>query len=70
MERMSKGRLFHTLGPVKCWMDKAKERISLPMAEVLTKASCWTNWKRISAESSLMFLLLPPPPDDLTRPGT
>ena len=38
----------------KCWMDNVKELTSLPMPELLTRASCRKDWKRISAESSLM----------------
>ncbi len=38
----------------KCWMDNIKEWTSLPMPELLTRASCRKDWKRISAESSLM----------------
>ena len=41
-----------------CWVDNIKEWASLPMPELLTRASCKKDWKRISAESSLM----PPPP--------
>ena len=37
----------------KCWMD-IKEWTSLPMPELLTRASCRKDWKRISAESSLV----------------
>ena len=43
----------------KCWMDNTKELTSLPMPELLTRASCRKVWKRISAGSSLMS---PPPP--------
>ena len=44
----------------KCWMDNKKEWTSLPMLELLTRASCRTdwNWKRNSAESALCS---PPP---------
>ena len=38
----------------KYWMDNIKEWTSLPMPELPTKASCRKDWKRISAESSLM----------------
>ena len=38
----------------KCWMDNIKEWTSLPMPEMLTRASCRKDWRRISAESSLM----------------
>ena len=47
----------------KCWMDNIKERTSLPMQELLTKASCRKEWNRISAESSAVF------PDDLIGQG-
>ena len=53
-------------------MDNIKERTSpLPMLELLTRASCRIDWKRISAESSVM----PPPtsfptPDDPVGQGT
>ena len=42
-------------GQRKCWTDNIKERTSMPMPELLTRASCRKFWKRISAESSLMF---------------
>ena len=35
-------------------MDNIKECISLPMPELLTGASCRKDWKRISAELSVM----------------
>ena len=38
----------------KCWMDNIKKWTSLPMPELLTRASCREDWKRIPAESSLM----------------
>ena len=38
----------------KCRMDTIKEWTSLPMPELLTKASCRKDWQRISAESSIM----------------
>ena len=38
----------------KCWMDNVKERTSLPMPELLERASCRKDWKRISADLSLM----------------
>ena len=38
----------------KCWMDNIKWWTSLTMSELLTWASCVKDWKRISAESSLM----------------
>ena len=40
----------------KCWMDNAKEWTLLPMPELPTMAPCRKDWKRISAESSVMFL--------------
>ena len=36
-------------------MDNIKERTSLPMPESLKMASCRKDWKRIFAESSLMY---------------
>ena len=42
-------------GQRKCWTDNIEEWTSLPMPEVLTRASCRKDWKRISAELSLMF---------------
>ena len=38
-----------------CWMDNITEWTSLPMPELPTRASCTTDWKKISAESSLLF---------------
>ena len=38
----------------KRWMVNIKEWTSLPMPELLTTVSCRKDWKRISAESSLM----------------
>ena len=38
----------------KRWMDNIKEWTFLSMPKLLTKASCRKEWKRISAESSLM----------------
>ena len=35
----------------KCWKDNIKEWTSLPMPELLTRASCRKDWRRISAES-------------------
>ena len=37
----------------QCWIDNI-ERTSLPMPELLTRASCRKGWKRIYAESSLI----------------
>ena len=34
----------------KCWMDNIKEW-TLPMPELLARAFCRKDWKRISAES-------------------
>ena len=39
----------------KCWMDNIKDLTYLPMPELLTRASCRKDLKRISAESSIMF---------------
>ena len=39
----------------RCWMDNTKEWTSLLVPELLTRASCRKDRKRISAESSLMF---------------
>ena len=39
----------------KCWMDNVKECTFLPMQKVRTTAYCRKDWKRISAESSIMF---------------
>ena len=33
-------------------MDNVKEWTSLPMPELITRASCRKDWKRVSAESS------------------
>ena len=38
---------------MKCWIDTIKEWTYLPMPELLTRASCRKNWKRISAGLSL-----------------
>ena len=38
----------------KCWMDNIKEWTSLPMPELLIRASFRKDWKRISFQSSLM----------------
>ena len=40
----------------KCCLDNVRELTSLPMLELLTMASHRNDWKRISAESSAMFL--------------
>ena len=37
------------------WTDNVKAWTSLPMPELLTMVSCMKDWKRDSAESSLMF---------------
>ena len=39
---------------IKCWMDNIKEWNFLPMPELLIRASCRNDWKRVPAESSLM----------------
>ena len=44
-------------------MDNIKEWTSLPMPDLLTMVSCRKDWKRISAESSLMS------PDDPSSQG-
>ena len=38
----------------KCWLDNIKGWTYLPIPELLTRASCRKDWKRIFAESSLM----------------
>ena len=38
----------------ECWMDNIKELTWLPVPELLTRASCRKDWKRISAELSLL----------------
>ena len=38
----------------KCWMDNIKEWTSVPKPELLVRASRRKDWKRISAESTLM----------------
>ena len=38
----------------KCWTDNIREWTSLPMPELLTRASYRKDWKRIAAEMSLM----------------
>ena len=48
----------------KCWVDNIKEWATLPMPELLTRATCRKDWKRISAESSLVS------PDGLIGQGT
>ena len=42
------------------WMDNIKEWTSLPMPELLTRASCRKDGKRISAELSIMSTPLHP----------
>ena len=39
----------------KCRIDNIHVWTSLPIPELLTRASCRKDWKRISAESSLVF---------------
>ena len=51
-------------GRRKSWMDNIKEWTSLPMPELLTRAYCRKDWKRISPESSIMS------PDDPIGHGT
>ena len=38
----------------KCWMDNIKDWTSVPAPDLLIAASCRKDWKRISAELSLM----------------
>ena len=38
----------------KYWIDNIRERTSLPMPDLLTRASCRKDWKKICAELSLM----------------
>ena len=38
----------------KCWMDNIQEWTTLPLSELLTRPFCRKDWKRISAELSLM----------------
>ena len=45
-------------------MDNIKDWTSLPMPELLTRASCRKDWKRISADSSSNS------PDDQISQGT
>ena len=42
----------------KCWMDNIREWPCLPMPELLTRASCRKDWKRVSAESFFMTPLM------------
>ena len=51
----------------KCWMDNVKGWTSLLMPELLTRASCRKDWKRIYVESSHMSLLPPSPAPQLTH---
>ena len=44
------------LEELECWMDNIKKWTSLPIPELLTRACCRKDWKRISAESSHMSL--------------
>ena len=46
------------------WVDNIKEWTYLPMPELLTRVSCRKDWKKICAESSLMF------PEDPAGEGT
>ena len=50
-----------------CWMDNIKEWTSLPVPELLTRASCRKYWKRIHAESSLMSFWQPNQSRDWTE---
>ena len=49
-------------------MDNVKEWTSLPMPELLARASGRKDWKRISAESSRPSC--PPPSDDPVGQGS
>ena len=49
-------------------MENIKEWTSLPMPELLARASCRKDWKRIPAESSLLPPL--PPPNNPISQGT
>ena len=40
----------------KCWMDKIREWISLPVPKLLTRASCRKDWKKD------LCLVVPPVP--------
>ena len=42
-----------------CCMENIKEWTSLPMPKLFIRASCWKDWKRISAELPLRALWLP-----------
>ena len=41
--------------PKKCWIDNIKDWASLPMPELLIRASCRKDWKGLSTVSSLTF---------------
>ena len=45
---------WHLSQQKKCWMDNIKEWNSLPMPELLTRASCRKDWKRIPGDRSLV----------------
>ena len=51
-------------------MDNIEEWLYLPMPDLLTRVSCRKDWKRISAESSLMSPFPPLPLDDPIGQGT
>ena len=56
----------------KYWTDNIKDWTALFMQKLLTGASSRKDWRRISAESSLMSPLAPPSPspfDDLIGSG-
>ena len=42
----------------KCWMGNIKQWRSLPMQELLIRASSRKDWKKISAKLSLMSVLM------------
>ena len=48
----------------KRWMDNDKECTPLPMTELLTRAAWKKDWRKISAESSLVPPPPPPAPED------
>ena len=49
----------HRDWPKKSWIDNIKAWTSLPMPELLTRASCRKDWKGISTVSSLTFIQWP-----------
>ena len=53
---------------IYCWTDDSKEWTCLPVPELITTAFLRKDWKRISAESSLMSPRRPSRSRDLTEP--